>query len=368
VNLFYHWPATNSFARSLASAIAVLALCGISTAQNSPGQRNLYVISAPPSSDSTNLYILGRQGNLRLARKILNTWPYEIADDQQGTLYVIAGAIDFPRPPGAPLAQIAFLHEDEPQVGDTITVDQRKFSLPTGDGIPLAVLSPTESCLLLLTWNGRPPLVRIIGTRRPGEPRRRPGKWSDYTHLRYAGNENQSLEGWFAVGKSVYYPTQAAALAPAPPIDSNCGTCTSIDVLVASARFLVLIGNGGPFHRMWVYDKTTRKWQSFPYQPRNETQPSYKGMRIFGPWLAGAGPPKGALQLRNLLTRQTVDLPALAATGEVLTVSRSGMVLYRSNDSIFSISLTGGQPAAPRLLVTNPIIASVHWAFWSGTR
>jgi hypothetical protein len=364
-------PRAGAFARIVAVAIALLVLYSPALAQNSKPEPNLYLISAaPPSSahPATNLYALGCEGDLRLVRTLLATWPYEIADDQQGTLYAIENSIGFPRISGAAPTTVSVVHESKPRVVDTLTIDQEKLLLPIGDGIPVAALSSTDSCLLLPNKGSdqgfRSGVTRIMGTPRPGESRAVPGKWSDYAYLRYAGNDKQSLEGWFTIGKSVHYLAAATVLSPAPPINANCGACTSIDILAASAGFLVLTGSAD---HVWVYDRIVRKWRFLPFRSLPvQINWSLHTVRIFGVWLAGGETPNGSLQLLNLVTGQTITLPVAADVGEVLAMNPTGTILYRSNDLLFSISLVGGHLGPPVQFASDPIIRDVHWAFWSG--
>jgi hypothetical protein len=91
--------------------------------------------------------------------------------------------------------------------------------------------------------------------------------------------------------------------------------------LAASDRFIAVQFDSDD---LWVYDKVVRKWRSqpMPSQPTTQSQsPFYRDPRIFGVWLAGADTPDGALQLRSLLTGQTIDLPAAANGGEVLAIN-----------------------------------------------
>jgi hypothetical protein len=342
-------------------------------ARNSRQELGLYLISGSTSSNSTNLYALDRQGSLRLVRAVLTVWPYEIEDDQQGTLYAIPPDIGFPSFTGEPLTKISIIHEDAPEIADTVAVDQDNFALPTGEAIPIAALSPTESCLVVPARGVG--VLRIMGSGRPGQPRKQPGKWSDFRSLRYqsngwpAGNVQPRLGGWMdaniIAGPGHVFHVYGAVIATAPPYSPPCIACATASILAASDRFIaVQFGSDD----LWVYDKVVRKWRSqpMPSQPTTQSQsPFYRDPRIFGVWLAGADTPDGALQLRSLLTGQTIDLPAAANGGEVLAINHMGTILYKSNDSLFSVSLKGEQLGAPVLLATSPVIAEVHWAFWS---
>ncbi|MGC1105800.1 MAG: hypothetical protein WA876_04610 [Candidatus Acidiferrales bacterium] len=336
-------------------------------AQNSQPKPNFYLISATVSGP-TKLYTLDHVGRLQFVRTLLDTWPYEIADDQQGTLYIIQDSIGFPRLPDAPPTIISIIHENEPQVVDTLTVDQENFAVAgTGEGIAVAVLSPTESCLLLpnvVRRQGfRSGVTRIMGVHRLGEPREQPGHWTDYTHLVYAGNREQSLDGWMTTGvvSGNTIHVNDAVLGPAPDGRPTCPTCGSFGILAASARFLALTFDLPP---LWVYDKAERNWRSLPFRLLpSQSQRSFHSIRIFGEWLAGGETASGSMQLLNLLTGKAIELPAAADNGDVLAVNSSGTVLYRSNDSLFSVPLVNGHLGTPVQLASDPIIDDVHWAF-----
>jgi len=144
-----------------------------------------------------------------------------------------------------------------------------------------------------------------------------------------------------------------AVIAPAPPYSPPCIACATASILAASDRFIAVQFDSDD---LWVYDKVVRKWRSqpMPSQPTTQSQsPFYRDPRIFGVWLAGADTPDGALQLRSLLTGQTIDLPAAANGGEVLAINHMGTILYKSNDSLFSVSLKNEQLGAPVLLATS---------------
>ena len=116
----------------------------------------------------------------------------------------------------------------------------------------------------------------------------------------------------------------------------------------------------------WVYNKAKRQGHEFWYDGH------YVIPQVFGEWLVFqlASPPTqkhspivntGDFIFYDTRTGQQWE-HHLGDKVEILAIW-DDKILYREGESLYKGSFSGGQIVAPRLILSDPIMHSVHWAF-----
>lgn len=400
-------------------AVVLVAASLAATAQESQSNPApaLYFVAATPAQPATPewypaaLYTTAGQNRLQLVRQIFTAKQYfsDLADDLHGRIYLAAGK------------GISVIHQDDPARDDFVALSGFD-DFPCWGAVLAKNLSPVAQ------FCDGPDLNRVLGDAVPGKPRVGPGSWANFKYLQYGGENGgpfqmapplAEIAGQKLVMPYAFRPEVVLAQLP-PQMAAGPKERRIVRIIASTDRYLAIwitpahmvgvtittsnLDHAEPL-QVLVLDRSTNKWNTLelPTAVSSITNPA---VRIFGDWLVttvmhwkpapdgtGSGSPgmqnerttdtpgvpdirdgyynqfrdlyiPGELLIQNLADGRKLTLQTGQEDSEVLAIREDGVMLYRVNDSIYSVRITGTEIKERTLIVKDDRVPDIHWAFW----
>ncbi len=388
-----------------------------SSAQEHSAARTLYLVGAVNMEfgvdDPGSPVVLYRVGDARRLQRVREI----TAGHKSGSIIASAQDAVFVAYPALSPTTVSVLHFSDPLLKDEIAINPTHLNADT-TLMATAATSPASHSLLLplitigaegtvnkVTLGTGLSLLSIRSSIEGDGPRIRSDTWDDYSRLRYEGLQGSPGLGAYpearvlrdhfifsAMGEIFEHPPE---LAPPPPGLKEMGPKAVVTLLASNDPYLIVsqqpsieelnAGKAGDAMKLYVLHRDSHQWESTEVE-------GFGGIRLFGPWItdnvalwnsrhlakarkkAGLKPRPydktegyifpGVLILQNLTDGRKIRIFTDHEDCEVLSIDGDTLV-YRVENSLYRANIAKDVLQDTTLLLQEPDVAKLHWAFWT---